>query len=88
MLGVGAVCECDCDSFQLFVIRFTKLLSKSLYWALRRALRATLRHHKKKHSETMANAMEIAPNEGMPALPPIPRVAPVVHAPGEGVGQN
>ena len=36
----------------------------------------------------MADVMEIAPNEGMPALPPLPRVAPVVHAPGEGVGQN
>ena len=36
----------------------------------------------------MADAMEIAPNEGMPALPPLPRVAPVVHAPGEGVGQS
>ena len=36
----------------------------------------------------MADAMEIAPNESMPALPPLPRVAPVVHAPGEGVGQN
>ena len=36
----------------------------------------------------MADAMEIAPNKGMPALPPLPRIAPVVHAPGEGVGQN
>ncbi len=36
----------------------------------------------------MADAMEIAPNEGRPALPPLPRVAPVVNAPGEGVGQN
>ena len=36
----------------------------------------------------MADAMEIAPNEGMPALPPLPRVAPVVHAPGKGVGRN
>ena len=36
----------------------------------------------------MADAMEIAPNEGMPALPPLPPVAPVVHAPGKGVGQN
>jgi hypothetical protein len=34
------------------------------------------------------DAMEIAPNEGMPALPPLPRVAPYVHAPGERVGQN
>ena len=36
----------------------------------------------------MANAMEIAPNEGMHALPPTRRVAPVVHAPGEEGGQN
>ena len=36
----------------------------------------------------MADAMEIAPNEGMPALPPLLPVAPVVHAPGEGVGKN
>ena len=41
-----------------------------------------------KQSETMADAMEIAQNEGMPALPPLPPVAPVVHAPGEGVGKN
>jgi hypothetical protein len=32
--------------------------------------------------------MEIAPNGGMLALPPLPRVIPYVHAPGEGVGQN
>ena len=32
----------------------------------------------------MANAMEITPNEGMPALPPLQRVAP----PGEGDGQK
>ena len=36
----------------------------------------------------MADAMEIAPNDGMHALPPTRRVAPVVHAPGEGDGQN
>ena len=36
----------------------------------------------------MAEAMDIAPNEGMPALAPLPPVAPVVDAPGEGVGQN
>ncbi len=29
----------------------------------------------------MTNAMEIVSNEGIPALPPLPRVAPVVHAP-------
>ena len=32
--------------------------------------------------------MEIAPNKGMHALPPTRRIAPVVHAPGEGDGQN
>ncbi len=36
----------------------------------------------------MANAMEIASNEGIPALPPLLRIAPVIHAPGEGDGQN
>ena len=36
----------------------------------------------------MADAMEIAPNKGMHALPPTRRIAPVVHAPGEGDGQN
>ena len=36
----------------------------------------------------MADAMETARNKGMPALPPLPRVAPVVHAPCEGVSQN
>ena len=42
----------------------------------------------KKHSATMANAMEIVPNEGIPALPPLQPVAPVVHMPDEGDGQN
>ncbi len=36
----------------------------------------------------MADKMEIAPNKGMPALPSLPCVTPVVHAPGKGVGQN
>ncbi len=36
----------------------------------------------------MANAMEIGPNEGIPAPPPLPGVAPVVHMPGKGDGQN
>ncbi len=36
----------------------------------------------------MADAMEITPNEGMPALTPLPPVAPDVHAPGKGAGQN
>ncbi len=36
----------------------------------------------------MTDAMEIASNEGIPALPTLPRVAPVVHAPGEGDGKN
>ena len=52
------------------------------------SLRRDFHKPEQKHSETMADAMEIAPNEGMPALPPLPRIAPVVHAPGEGVGQN
>ena len=36
----------------------------------------------------MADAMEIVPNEGIPALPPLQPVAPVVHMPDEGDGQN
>ena len=36
----------------------------------------------------MANAMEIAPNKGMHALPPTQRIAPDVHAPGKGDGLN
>ena len=36
----------------------------------------------------MADVMEITPNEGMPALPPLQRITPVVHTPGEGDGQN
>ena len=32
----------------------------------------------------MAEAMEIAPNEGMHALPPTRHVAPIVHVPGKG----
>ena len=36
----------------------------------------------------MANAMEIVPNEGILALPPLPGVAPLVHMPGAGDGQN
>ena len=35
----------------------------------------------------MADAMEIVPNEGIPALPPLPGVAPLVHMPGAGDGQ-
>ena len=35
----------------------------------------------------MADAMGIAANKGMHALPPTQRVVPVVHAPG-GDGQN
>ena len=42
----------------------------------------------KKCSGAMADATEIAPNEGMHALPPTRRVARVVHAPGKGDGQN
>ena len=36
----------------------------------------------------MADAMEIVPNEGIPALTPLSDVAPVVHMPGVGDGQN
>ena len=36
----------------------------------------------------MANAMETARNEGIPALPPLQRVTPVVHMPDKGDGQN
>ena len=36
----------------------------------------------------MADAMETARNEGIPALPPLPDVAPVVQMPDEGDGQN
>ena len=36
----------------------------------------------------MDDAMEIVPNEGIPALPPLPGVAPLVHVPGAGDGQN
>ena len=36
----------------------------------------------------MADAMEIVPNEGIPVLPPLQPVAPVVHKPDEGDGQN
>ena len=35
----------------------------------------------------MANAMEIAPNKGMHALPPTRHIVPVVHAPGKEDGQ-
>jgi len=36
----------------------------------------------------MANTMETARNEGIPAFPPLQPVAPVVHMPDEGDGQN
>jgi hypothetical protein len=36
----------------------------------------------------MTDVMEIVSNEGIPALPPLPRVAPVVHALGKGDGRN
>jgi hypothetical protein len=36
----------------------------------------------------MTDAMEIASNEGIPALPPLPRIAPVLYVPGKGDGQN
>jgi len=52
------------------------------------SLRRDFHKPEQKQSETMADVMEIAPTEGMPALPPLLPVAPVVHAPGKGVGQN
>ena len=36
----------------------------------------------------MADAMEIVPNKGIPALPPLPGITPFVHVPGAGDGQN
>ncbi len=36
---------------------------------------------------TMADTMEIAPNDTIPVLPPLPGVAPLVHAPRAGDGQ-
>ncbi len=35
----------------------------------------------------MADTTEIAPNDTIPALPPLPGVAPLVHAPRAGDGQ-
>jgi hypothetical protein len=36
---------------------------------------------------TMADTTEIAPNDTIPALPPLPGVAPLLHAPHAGDGQ-
>jgi hypothetical protein len=36
----------------------------------------------------MADAMKAARNKGIPALPPLQPVAPVIHMPDEGDGQN
>jgi len=36
----------------------------------------------------MADAMETARNKGIPALPPFQHIAPVLHIPDEGDGQN
>ena len=36
---------------------------------------------------TMADTMEIAPNDTIPALPPLPGVASLLHAPHVGDGQ-
>ena len=36
----------------------------------------------------MADKMEIASIKGIPALPPLQRVAPVVHMPDKGDGQS
>ncbi len=38
--------------------------------------------------KTMLDEMEIASNEGIPALPTLLRIAPVAHVPGAGDGQN
>ncbi len=35
----------------------------------------------------MADTTEITPNDTIPALPPLPGVAPLVHAPRSGDGQ-
>ncbi len=42
----------------------------------------------KTHTGTMADTMETARNEGIPDLPPLQPIAPVVHMPDEGDGQN
>jgi hypothetical protein len=36
----------------------------------------------------MTDVMEITSNEGIPALPPLPHVIPVLHVPGKRDGQN
>ena len=36
----------------------------------------------------MADVMEIAPNDTIPPLPPLPGAAPLVHIPGVGDGKN
>ena len=36
----------------------------------------------------MADAMDIFPNEGILALPPLPGVTPLVHMPGAGDAQH
>jgi hypothetical protein len=83
---------CCCLTFLLsFVNKFSILIPTPSYHTLCRimnSLRRDFHKPEQKHSKTMTDAMEIAPNEGMPALPPLPCVTPVVHAPGEGVGQN
>jgi hypothetical protein len=37
---------------------------------------------------TMAGMTEIAPNDTIPPLPPLPGAAPLVHIPGMGDGKN
>jgi hypothetical protein len=37
---------------------------------------------------TMANVMEITPNDTIPPLPSFPGAAPLVHIPGAGDGKN
>ena len=51
-------------------------------------LYANTNSHHKKHTSTMADAMETARNEGIPAFPPLQPDAPVVQMPDKGDCQN
>ena len=81
--------NCHSPTFLLsFVIRFLILIPTPSYHTLHRfsaLLCIDSTNPTQNHSETMADAMEI---KGMPALPPIQCVVPVVHASGKGDGQN
>jgi hypothetical protein len=80
--------NCHNSNFLLtFVIRFASFIPTHSYQTLRR-LYANLTLITKKLSGTMADAMEITLNEGTPALSTPQRVAPVVHMPVKGDGQN